>query len=59
MTPKRYMVALYKGTKTLGLAAAEGRFILQLLAEGDHGLVAFLRADECRCLARPRDSFPD
>jgi flavin reductase (DIM6/NTAB) family NADH-FMN oxidoreductase RutF len=42
MTPKRYMVALYKGTKTLGLAAAEGRFILQLLAEGDHGLVALL-----------------
>lgn len=42
MTPKRYMVALYKGTKTLELAAAEGRFILQLLAEGDHGLVALL-----------------
>ena len=42
MDPKRYMVALYKGTKTIELAAAEKRFVLQLLAEGDHGLVAML-----------------
>jgi len=42
MEPKRYMVALFKGTKTLELAAAEKRFVLQLLAEGDHGLIAHL-----------------
>lgn len=42
MEPKRYMVALFNGTKTLELARAEKRFVLQLLAEGDHGLVALL-----------------
>ena len=42
MNPKRYMVALYKGTKTIELAASEKRFVLQLLAEGDHGLIAQL-----------------
>lgn len=42
MEPKRYMVALFKGTKTLELAAAEKRFVLQLLAAGDHGLIAQL-----------------
>ena len=42
MEPKRFMVALYKGTRTLELATAERRFVLQLLAEGDHGLIALL-----------------
>jgi flavin reductase (DIM6/NTAB) family NADH-FMN oxidoreductase RutF len=42
MEPKRYMVALFKGTKTLELVSAEKRFVLQLLAEGDHGLIARL-----------------
>jgi flavin reductase (DIM6/NTAB) family NADH-FMN oxidoreductase RutF len=42
MEPKRYMVALFKGTKTLELARAEKRFVLQLLSEGDYGLVALL-----------------
>lgn len=42
MEPKRYMVALFNGTKTLELARAEKRFVLQLLSEGDHGLVALL-----------------
>ncbi len=42
MHPKRYMVALFKGTKTIELARAEKRFVLQLLSEGDHGLIAQL-----------------
>lgn len=42
MQPKRYMVALYKGTKTLELATLERRFVLQLLAASDYGLVALL-----------------
>ena len=42
MEPKRFMVALFKGSKTLELAGAERRFVLQLLAEGDHGLIALL-----------------
>ena len=33
MEPKRFMVALFKGTKTLELAGAERRFVLQLLAD--------------------------
>jgi flavin reductase (DIM6/NTAB) family NADH-FMN oxidoreductase RutF len=42
MDPKRFMVALYKGTKTIELAVAEKRFVLQLLSENDHGLIAQL-----------------
>lgn len=42
MTPKRYMVALFHGTRTLELVSRNGHFILQLLAEDQYGLVRLL-----------------
>lgn len=42
MQPKRLMVALFKGTRTLGLVEQERRFVLQLLAAGQHRLIPLL-----------------
>jgi len=42
MTPKRMMVAIYKGTKTLELVTSSKHFVLQLLAESQYNLVKLL-----------------
>jgi flavin reductase (DIM6/NTAB) family NADH-FMN oxidoreductase RutF len=42
MTPKRMMVALFNGTKTLELATDEKHFVLQLLAEQQFKLIKLL-----------------
>jgi flavin reductase (DIM6/NTAB) family NADH-FMN oxidoreductase RutF len=42
MSPKRFMVALYKGTRTLELVERNPSFVLQLLAEDQARLVALL-----------------
>lgn len=42
MQPKRIMVALFKGTRTLDLVERERRFVLQLLAAGQHRLIPLL-----------------
>ena len=42
MQPKRMMVAIYNGTKTLELVSAEKHFILQLLSEKQYNLVKIL-----------------
>ena len=42
LQPKRFMVALYKGSRTLQLVERERRFILQLLAAGQHRLIPLL-----------------
>jgi len=42
MTPKRYMVALYHGTRTLELVRKNGHFVLQLLGDDQYGLVRLL-----------------
>lgn len=42
MQPKRYMVALYHGTKTLELVEQNGHFLLQLLSEQQYPLVRLL-----------------
>lgn len=42
MDPKRIMVALYKGTKTLALVSQEPRFVLQLLSSEQYRLVKLL-----------------
>lgn len=58
MNPKRYMVALYHGTRTLELVRKNGHFMLQVLAEDQYGLVRLLgqesgyRRDKIAALAR-------
>ena len=42
MQPKRFMVALYKGTRTLELVTSNPHFILQLLAEDQYRLTVLL-----------------
>jgi flavin reductase (DIM6/NTAB) family NADH-FMN oxidoreductase RutF len=42
MNPKRYMVALYEGTKTRELVERYGHFLLQLLHEDQYSLVRHL-----------------
>lgn len=42
MEPKKYMVALYDGTKTRELVEQNGRFILQLLAKEQYKLIKHL-----------------
>lgn len=42
MKPKRYMVALYDGTKTKALVEQNGHFLLQLLAQEQYKLVKHL-----------------
>lgn len=42
MQPKRYMVALYEGTKTRELVERNGHFLLQLLHEEQYPLVRHL-----------------
>lgn len=42
MKPKRYMVAIYKGTKTLELVQNNPRFVLQLLHEEQYACVRLL-----------------
>ncbi len=42
MQPKRMMVAIFEGTKTLELAEIEKHFVLQLLAEQQYKLVKLL-----------------
>lgn len=42
MQPKRMMVAIYKGTKTLELVSGNPVFVLQLLSEHQFGLVKLL-----------------
>ncbi|MBM3441552.1 MAG: flavin reductase family protein [Bacteroidetes bacterium] len=42
MQPKRFIIALYKGTRTLELVRREQRFVLQLLAAGQHRLIPLL-----------------
>ena len=42
MQPKRMMVAIYNGTKTLELAGKEKHFVLQLLAVQQYNLVKLL-----------------
>lgn len=42
MQPKRFMVALFKGTRTLELVTREKRMVLQLLAAGQHRLIPLL-----------------
>lgn len=42
MEPKRYMVALYEGTKTRELVEQTGHFMLQLLAEDQFKLIKHL-----------------
>ncbi len=42
MQPKRYMVALYEGTKTRALVEQNGHFLLQLLHEDQYALVRHL-----------------
>ena len=42
MTPKRMMVAIFNGTKTLELATVEKHFVLQLLAEQQYKLIKLL-----------------
>lgn len=42
MQPKRYMVALYHGTKTLELVEKNGHFLLQLLSDRQYPLVRLL-----------------
>lgn len=42
MSPKRFMVALYKGTRTLELVERNPLFVLQLLAEDQARLVTLL-----------------
>jgi flavin reductase (DIM6/NTAB) family NADH-FMN oxidoreductase RutF len=42
MEPKRYMVAVYHGTKTLEIINENPRFLLQLLSEEQYPLVRLL-----------------
>lgn len=42
MDPKRFMVALYEGTKTRALVEQNGHFILQLLAQHQFTLIKHL-----------------
>ncbi len=42
MQPKRMMVALFKGTKTLELVSKEYHFVLQLLSSDQHNLIKHL-----------------
>lgn len=42
MDPKRYMVALYEGTKTRALVEESGHFLLQLLAKDQYKLIKHL-----------------
>jgi flavin reductase (DIM6/NTAB) family NADH-FMN oxidoreductase RutF len=42
MSPKRMMVAIFNGTKTLELAEKEKHFVLQLLADNQYNLVKLL-----------------
>lgn len=42
MNPKRYMVALYKGTKTLELVTKSKQFLLQLMTTEQYRLVTLL-----------------
>ena len=42
MEPKRYMVAIYKNTKTLQNIESHGEFILQLLAADQFNLIKLL-----------------
>lgn len=42
MSPKRFMVALFKGTRTLELVERNPRFVLQLLADDQARLVTLL-----------------
>lgn len=42
MQPKRFIVALYKGTRTLELVGRERRFVLQLLSSEQHRLIPLL-----------------
>lgn len=42
MQPKRFMVALFKGTRTLELVSREKRMVLQLLSAGQHRLIPLL-----------------
>jgi len=42
MEPKRYMVAIYKNTKTLQNIESHGEFVLQLLASDQFNLVKLL-----------------
>lgn len=42
MKPKRYMVAFYKGTRTLELVQKDPRFVLQLLHEEQYACVRLL-----------------
>ena len=42
MTPKRMMVAIYKGTKTLELTIKNSNMILQLLGEKQYNLINLL-----------------
>lgn len=42
MAPKRMMVAIYHGTKTLELVTQNPHFVLQLLSAGQYNLVSLL-----------------
>lgn len=42
MEPKRFMVALYEGTKTRALVEETGHFVLQLLAQDQYKLIKHL-----------------
>lgn len=42
MKPKRYLIALYEGTKTLANVEKHGEMVLQLLAERQYRLVSLL-----------------
>lgn len=42
MEPKRFVVGVYHGTKTLELVEQQGAFVLQLLSEQQYNLVALL-----------------
>lgn len=42
MEPKRMMVAIYKGTKTLALVEQNPHFILQLLSKSQYNLIKIL-----------------
>lgn len=42
MQPKRFVAGIYKGTKTLELVQASGRFVLQLLGQQQYNLINLL-----------------
>jgi flavin reductase (DIM6/NTAB) family NADH-FMN oxidoreductase RutF len=42
MKPKRYIVAIYKNTKTLELTKQNPQFLLQILAENQYNLINLL-----------------